>query len=100
MGRGWGIVIVAVILLTSAGLAALLIWNFSTHLIRYLVGTVLVVVGVGFAALHLTVSDEYLQHHFGESAATRMRSLWRSGWGGALVGVAIIVVEYFLGTGR
>ena len=100
MGRGLRIVLVASVLLVSAALAGLVIWYFSPRSIRYGVGALMVAVGTGFTILHLTVRDEYLDRHFGEPAASRMRQLWRTGWVGVLIGAAMIAAEHFLGTGR
>lgn len=102
MGRGRATGIVAAILLVSVGGAAVVIWQAKAHGIPlfYILGPLMVVVGMGFTALHLSVSDEYLRQHFGgEENAARMRQTWRGGWVGVLLGAAMIAAEYFLGSG-
>src|SRR5262245_13167957 len=102
MGRGWAVIIVAAILLASVGGAAVIIWQAKAHGVPlfYVLGAGMVVIGIGFSALHLSVSDEYLRRHFGgEENALRMRQMWRGGWVGVLLGVALIAVQYFLGGG-
>jgi drug/metabolite transporter (DMT)-like permease len=102
VGRGWASLIVVGILLASAGGAALLIWQARVHNVplNYVIGALLVVIGVGFSVLHLSVNDEYLRQHFGgEENATRVRKMWRGGWVGALLGVAMIAAQYLLGGG-
>jgi hypothetical protein len=103
MDRGRSAVIVIAILLASAGSAAVIIWQAKAHGIPlfYVLGTLMVVIGIGFSALHLSVSDEYLRQHFGgEENATRMRQMWKRGWVGVLLGVAIIAAQCFLGGGQ
>jgi hypothetical protein len=103
LGRGWAALIVAGILLASAGVAALIIWQARAHDVplNYVLGALLLAVGIGFSILHLTVSDEYLRRQFGgEENAKRMRQLWRGGWVGALIGVAMIAAQRLLGGGR
>ena len=102
--RPLGILVLACILIVSGGFAAIIIWqaeagNISHGTTRYLTGGVMVVVGLGLTALHLSVSDERLRMEFGNSAS-QIRKLWRGGWIGALIGAAIIAAEYFLGNGR
>ena len=102
MGRGRAAVIVTAIFLASAVGAAVIIWQAKAHGVPlfYVLGTLMVAVGIGFSLLHLSVSDEYLRQHFGgEENATRMRQMWRGGWVGALLGVAMIAAQYFLGGG-
>ena len=102
MGRGMAALIVASVLLVSVGGAAVIIWQAKAHGVPlfYVLGPLMVVVGVGFTALHLSVSDEYLRQHFGgEENATRMRQMWRGGWVGVVLGAAMIAAEYFLGSG-
>ena len=100
MGRGRATVIVAAIVLASAGGAAVVIWQAKAHGVPlfYVLGPLMVAIGIGFSALHLSVSDEYLRQHFGgEENATRMRQMWRGGWVGVLIGVAMVAAQYFLG---
>ena len=92
--------LVVVILLVSLGGAALVIWQAREYQIPlgYIVGGGMVVIGTGFFILHVSVSDDHLRRHFGgEENAARMRKLWRDGWLGVLIGVALIVAVYFLG---
>lgn len=102
MGRGRAVVIVAVILLVSVGGAAVVIWQAKAHGVPlfYILGPLMVVLGLGFTALNLSVSDDYLRQHFGgEENATRMRQMCRGGWVGVLIGIAMIAFQYFLGGG-
>jgi hypothetical protein len=95
-------VIVTAILLASAGGSAIVFWQATAHGIPlfYLLGALLVVLGIGNSALHLSVSDEYLRQHFGgEENAIRLRQTWRGGWVGVLLGIAMIAAQYFLGGG-
>lgn len=101
MSRGRAAVIVAVILLISVGGAVVVIWQAKAHGVPlfYIVGTLMVVTGIGFSALNLA-SDEYLSRHFGGAEnAARMRQAWRGGWVGVLLGVLMIAAQYFLGGG-
>ena len=102
MGRGRAALIVGGILLVSAGGAAVLIWQAKAHHVplNYVLGPLLVVIGITFTALHLSASDEYLRRHFGgEENAARIRQMWRGGWVGVLLGVALVAAQYFLGGG-
>lgn len=67
MGRGWAEVIVPTIFLLSVGGAAVIIWQAKAHgvPIFYVLGLGMMALGIGFSALHLSVSDEYLRQHFG-----------------------------------
>src|SRR5262249_6103320 len=67
MGRGRAAVIVTAIFLASAVGAAVIIWQAKAHGVPlfYVLGTLMVAVGIGFSLLHLSVSDEYLRQHFG-----------------------------------
>jgi hypothetical protein len=101
MHRTWAALIVAGILLASAGGAAIIIWQAKAHSVplSYILGALMVVIGIGFSVLHWSVSDEYLRQHFGgEENATRMRQMWRGGWVGVLLGVAMIAAQHFLGS--
>jgi hypothetical protein len=103
MSRGRAAAIVTAILLASVGGAAVIIWQARAHGVPlfYILGVLMVAVGVGFTALHLSVSDEYLHQHFGgEENAARMRQMWRGGWVGVVLGAAMIAAEYFLGSGK
>jgi hypothetical protein len=102
MGRGLAVLVVGSILLVSAGVAAVVIWQAEARHVslRYVLGVGMVVIGAGFMVLHLSVTDEYLHRHFGEPAASRMRQLWRGGWVGVLLGAVTIAAEFFLGAGR
>jgi len=100
MSRGRAGVIVTAILLASVAGAVVIIWQAKAHDVPrfYVLGPLMVVIGIGFSALHLGVSDEYLRRHFGgEENATRMRQMWRGGWVGVVLGVAMIAAQYFLG---
>ena len=101
MRRTWAALIVAGILLASAGGAAIIIWQAKAHGVPlfYVLGAFIVVIGIGFSVLHLSVTDEYLRQHFGgEENATRIRQMWRGGWVGVLLGVAMIAAQHFLGS--
>src|SRR5262245_48958213 len=101
MRRTWATLIVAGIILASAGGAAIIIWQALAHGVPlfYVLGALMIVIGVGFAVLHLSVSDEYLRQHVGgEENATRMRQMWRGGWVAVLGGVTMIAAQYFLGS--
>jgi hypothetical protein len=100
MGRGRAAVIVTAILLASVGGAAVVIWQANAHGIPrfYVLGPLMVAIGLGFTALHLSVDDEYLRRHFGgDENAARIREMWRGGWVGVLLGVVMIAAQYFLG---
>ena len=102
MGRGKAALIVASILLVSAGGAAVVIWQTRVHGIPlfYVTGGLMVVLGIGFTLLNGVLTDEYLRRHFGgEVGASRMRETWRGGWIGVLIGAMMIAAEYFLGSG-
>jgi hypothetical protein len=67
MRRTWAALIVAGIFLASAGGAAIIFWQATAHGVPlfYILGTLIVVIGIGFSVLHLSVSDEYLRQLFG-----------------------------------
>ena len=69
MGRGRAVLVVVSILLVSATLAAVVIWQAKARGIPlpYVLGVGAVVLGVGFFVLHLSVTDEYLRREFGGS---------------------------------
>ena len=82
--------------------AVVIVWQAKTHGVPlfYVLGPLMVVIGIGFSALHLGVSDEYLRRHFkGDENAVRMRQMLRGGWVGVLLGVAMVAAQYFLGGG-
>jgi hypothetical protein len=102
MGRGRAAVIVTAILLVSVGGAAVVVWQAKARGVPlfYVLGPLMVAIGIGFSAMHLSVSDEYLRRHFGgDENAARVRQTWRGGWVGVLLGVAMIAAQYFLGGG-
>jgi hypothetical protein len=99
MKRGLAYLFVAFIILLSIGGAGVLIWLTEVqHVPRgYVLGPLFLVIGVGFTALNLGVTDEYLRKHFGGDAnADRMRDMWRGGWVGIVIGAGMIAAEYFL----
>jgi hypothetical protein len=92
---------VAGIVLASAGGGVILVWQAKAHFVPlfYVLGPLIVALGIGFSVLHLSVSDEYLRQHFGgEENARRMREMWRGGWVGVPLGIALIAAQYFLGS--
>jgi hypothetical protein len=100
MSRGKAALVVASVLLVSAGGAAVVIWQAKAHQVPlfYVIGGLGVALGIGFTFLHLSVTDDYLRQHFGgEENAVRIRQLWRGGWVGVLIGLAMLAAEYFLG---
>ena len=102
MGRRMAGLIVASVLLGSAVLAAVVIWQAKAHHVphMYVGGVFALVSGIGFFLLNLSVTDEYLRQHFGgEPNASRIRGLWGDGWKLVLIGAALIAAEYFLGSG-
>ena len=89
MRRTWAALTFTGIFLASAGGAAIIIWQAKAHDVPlfYVLGPLVVALGIGFSILHLSVSDEYLRQHFGgEENATRMRQMWRGGWVGVPLG--------------
>jgi hypothetical protein len=101
MNRTWAVLIVAGIVLASAGGAALIVWQAKAHDVPlfYVLGPLVVAIGIGFSVLHVSVSDEYLRQHFGgDENARRMREMWRGGWVGVALGIAVIAAQYFLGS--
>jgi hypothetical protein len=101
MGRGWAVVIIALILLLSGGLAALVIWLAEARGIPllYLVGAAAIVLGACFTALDLSVSDEYLDSRFGEAGASQLRHFIRRGWVRIVLGATMLAGQYLLGAG-
>jgi hypothetical protein len=101
MKRTWAILFVLGIAVVSLGGGAILAWQASVHYIPlfYVLGPLVVVLGIGFTILHRNVSDEYLRQNFGdEENARRMREVWRGGWVGIPLGLAMIAAQYFLGS--
>jgi hypothetical protein len=101
MNRIWAFLIVGTIVLASAAGGVILVWQAQAHYIPlfYVLGPLVVALGIGFSVLHLSVSDEYLRQHFGgDENARRMREMWRGGWVGVPIGAALIAAQYFLGS--
>ena len=101
MNRTWATLIVIGIGLASTGGGVFLVWQAKAHDVPlfYVLGPLVVALGIGFSILHLSVSDEYLRQNFGgDENAKRMRELWRGGWVGVPLGVAMIAAQYFLGS--
>jgi hypothetical protein len=101
MHRTWAALIVGGIVLASAGGTAIIIWQAKAHGVPffYMLGALMVAIGIISSVLHLSVSDEYLRQHFGgDENATRMRQMWRGGWVGVPLGFAMIAAQYFLGS--
>jgi hypothetical protein len=100
MKRTWSVLIVAGIVLASACGGVILVEQAKAHYIPlfYLLGPLVAAMGIGFSVLHWSVSDEYLRQNFGgEENARRMREMWRGGWVGLLIGIAMVAAQYFLG---
>lgn len=68
-------------------LGAAVIWWAEAHRVafQYALGVGLVVLGVVFTTLRLTLSNDFVRRHFGESGAAPARRAWRSGWTGILL---------------
>jgi hypothetical protein len=101
MNRTWSAVIVVGIVLASAAGGVVIVWQAKAHYIPlfYILGPLVTAIGIGFTALHLSVSDEYLRQHFGgDENAKRMREMWRDGWVGMPIGIALVAAQYFLGS--
>ncbi len=101
MHRTWAAVIVVGIVLAATAGGVVIVWQAKAHYIPlfYVLGPLMVAIGIGFSALHWSVSDEYLRRHFGgEENARRMREMWRGGWVGAPIGIALVAAQYFLGS--
>lgn len=101
MNRIWGALFVAGIVLASAAGGVILVWEARAHYVPlfYVLGPLCVALGAGFSALHWGISDEYLRRHAGgEENARRMREMWRGGWVGVPIGVAMVAAQYFLGS--
>jgi hypothetical protein len=101
MNRTWAALIVVGIVLASAGGGVILVWQAKAHYVPlfYVLGPLVMAIGICFSVLHWSVSDEYLRQHFGgDENARRMREMWRGGWVGVPLGVALIAAQYFLGS--
>ena len=101
MRRTWVVLFVAGIVLASAGGGVILVWQAKAHYVPlfYVLGPLVMAIGICFSVLHLSVSDEYLRQHFGgDENARRMREMWRGGWVGVPLGIALIAAQYFLGS--
>ena len=101
MHRTWSALIVIGIVLASLGGGVILVWQAKAHDVPlfYVLGPLVVALGICFSILHVSVSDEYLRQHFGgDENARRMREVWRGGWVGVPLGVAMIAAQYFLGS--
>ena len=95
-----GVIVVGLVLASAAG-GVILAWQAKAHYVPvfYVLGPLVMVLGIGFSLLHWNVSDEYLRQHFGgDENARRMREMWRGGWVGVPIGAAMIAVQYFLGS--
>jgi hypothetical protein len=102
MQRRAGVLFVAAVVLVSVGCTAILIWqteigNISMRTVRYGLGALMIVVGVGFTVMQKCVGDKYLVRHFGAQDVSQTRKMWRGGWVGALIGAAIIAAAYLFG---
>ena len=101
MNRTWATLIVAGIVLASAAGGVILVRQANAHFIPlfYVIGPLVVVLGIGFSVLHWSVSDEYLRQHFGGDENARwIRETGRGAWVAVAVGVAMIAAQYFLGS--
>ena len=101
MNRTWsGVIVVGMVLAAAAG-GVILAWQAKAHDVRlfYVVGPLVMVIGVVFSALHWGVNDAYLRQHFGgDENARRLREMWRRGWVGVPLGAALVAAQYFLGS--
>jgi hypothetical protein len=101
MNRTLSAVIVLGIVLASAAGGVILVWQAKAHYVPlfYVLGPLVMAIGVGFSVLHWSVNDEYLRQHFGgDENARRMREMWRGGWVGVPLGAALVAAQYFLGS--
>ena len=101
MNRTLSALIVVGIVLASAAGGIILVRQAKAHYVPlfYVVGPLVVIIGICFSVLHWSVSDEYLRRHFGgDENATRLREMWRGGWVAVPIGVALIAAQYFLGS--
>ena len=102
MNRTWSAFIVIAMVLASGAGGVILFWQARAHYVPlfYVLGPLVAVIGVIFSVLDRSVSDAYLRRQFGgdDENARRMREMWRGGWVGVVGGVALIAVQYFLGS--
>ena len=101
MNRTWATLIVVGIALASTCGGVVLVWQAKAHDVPlfYVLGPLIVALGIVNSILHLSVSDEHLRQHIGsDENARRMREMWRGGWIGIPLGVAMIAVQHFLGS--
>ena len=101
MNRTGATILVVGMVIASAAGGVILVRQATAHYIPlfYVIGPLVVAIGIIFSILHWSVSDEYLRQHFGgDENATRMREMWRGGWIGVVGGVALIAVQYVLGS--
>lgn len=101
MNRKLAGLIVACIALASAAGGVILVRQAKAHSVPffYVVGPLVVILGIGFSLLNVSLSDDALRRHFGgEENARRMREMWRGGWVGVLIGCTLIAAQYFLGS--
>ncbi|HEY7311198.1 MAG TPA: tetratricopeptide repeat protein [Gemmataceae bacterium] len=94
MSRAFRVLGVVSILLVSAALAAVLIWQQQVHGVALVLGLVFLVIGGVGTTLHLTASDDFLRRHCGEPGAQQMRQFGRSAWVGVVLGAAMLGVHY------
>jgi hypothetical protein len=101
MKRTWAVLFVVGVVLISAVCGVILVWQAKAHHVPlfYLLGPLCLAIGIGSLVLHLSISDEYLRRHMGsDENAVRVREMWRGGWVGMPIGVALVAAQYFLGS--
>jgi tetratricopeptide (TPR) repeat protein len=94
MGRGLRVLGFVAVLLGSAALAAVLIWQEQVHGVAPVLGLVLLALGAAGMILHLSLSDDFLRRHLGDPTAGQTRGFCRSGWVGVLLGAALLGLHY------
>jgi tetratricopeptide (TPR) repeat protein len=94
MGRNLRVVGFVAVLLGSAALAAVLIWQEQVHGVAPVLGLLFLALGAAGMTLHLSLSDDFLRRHLGEPAAGQARGFCRSGWVGILLGAALLGLHY------
>lgn len=95
-----GVIVVGIVLASAAG-GVILAWQAKAHDVPlfYVVGPLVMAIGVVFSVLHWSVNDAYLRRNFGgDENARRMREMWRRGWVGVPLGAALVAAQYFLGS--